>query len=693
MSRATPRRYAWVFPGACLFALAVLFGAYSNSFQNSFHFDDDNVIERNLYIRNLENIPRFFRDATTYSVFPPNAAYRPLVSTTLAVDYWIGGGLDVRQFHRSQFAMLALLGVLLFFVLLRLLDFAEAHWWNRYVALLAAALYSVHTSHTETMNIIQVRSELLSTLGVVGSFLVYFYLPRSRRAHLYLVPMVVGSFAKPTTVMFAPIFFVYLLLFEQRLSASDLFTWRSWPSVRSAIWKSAPAFAVAVVAFAFTNAKNAPTFELPPYGRWEYFLTQCFAWLHYGRLFFLPIGLTADTDWGLITKWYDTRVVAGLGFAVLLLRVLWVSSRQASMRPIAFGIAWFGLALLPTSTIIPLGEVTNDHRPFFPYIGLCLAVVWGLVLAAQRLYEKHPTMRTAIAPAAFTVAFLAVFGNAVGTYERNETFRSEETLWRDVTEKSPANGRGLMNYGLALMRVGRFTEANDLFERAKVYTPNYDALEVNLAIVTDRLGQPEAAEGHFQRAVQLKPDVPSTHSFYGSWLLTRGRLDEAILQLARAVALAPADPSPRYQLLDAYARAGRTSELKALAVETLALLPGDPQAQRYLNDRGEVVVPVSVQVGTSAPHTAEGLLNESLHRYQAQDFQGSLEAARKAIELRPDYAEAYNNIAAAFASMQRWDEAIEAARTAVRLKPDYQLAKNNLAWAESEKRKANPESK
>ena len=92
----------WAFPTACALGLAILLGAYSNSYQNSFHFDDTHVVENNLYIRSLRNVPHFFRDAATFSSAPANATYRPLVTTTLALDYWLGGGLTPRQFHVSQ---------------------------------------------------------------------------------------------------------------------------------------------------------------------------------------------------------------------------------------------------------------------------------------------------------------------------------------------------------------------------------------------------------------------------------------------------------------------------------------------------------------------------------------------------------------------------------------------------------------
>ena len=87
-------------------------GAYWNSLDNAFHFDDSHVVENNLYIRSLREVPRYFRDATTFSSIRSHASYRPLVSATLAVDY-ARGGLDPRPYHETQIALLLVLGALL----------------------------------------------------------------------------------------------------------------------------------------------------------------------------------------------------------------------------------------------------------------------------------------------------------------------------------------------------------------------------------------------------------------------------------------------------------------------------------------------------------------------------------------------------------------------------------------------------
>lgn len=93
--------------------------------------------------------------------------------------------------------------------------------------------------------------------------------------------------------------------------------------------------------------------------------------------------------------------------------------------------------------------------------------------------------------------------------------------------------------------------------------------------------------------------------------------------------------------------------------------------------------------GGPAP-TPESILNVSLALDQSGRFEESLAAARHAVELRPDWDLAWNNVCAAYNRLGRWDEAIAAGERAVQLNPDNQLARNNLAWARKHKDLATP---
>jgi len=277
----------------------------------------------------------------------------------------------------------------------------------------------------------------------------------------------------------------------------------------------------------------------------------------------------------------DARVAAGiLVIAVLAGCVAWCSNRPR-WRPAAFGLSWFILGLLPASSVFPLAEVTNDHRMFFAYIGLTLAVVSAAARAAEAVMMRQPAYGRAVRTAAAVLVIAIVLAHGVGTYARNEVFRSGETLWRDTAEKSPRNGRALMNYGLTLMSRGQLVEARATFERARVFTPHYGYLAINLAIVNGALGDRDTAERHFQRAQALLPAYAGSHFYYGRWLIDEGRAAEALPHLERAAALSPGAPEPRHVLMNLRYAEGNDAAVAALADEMLAVAPDDRVALAY----------------------------------------------------------------------------------------------------------------
>jgi hypothetical protein len=192
-----------------VFAIVALLAAYANHFDNSFHFDDVHAITGNPAIRSLANLPRFFRDASTISILPPNQSYRPLVPASLALDYWAGGGLRPVTFHLSTFFW-SLVQLGLMYVLL-----AKIFNGARYPALFAVALYRLHPANAETVNYIVQRADLYATLGVVAGVAMYALLPRQRLWGLYLIPALAGMLGKPTALVFAPILVAYILLIDR----------------------------------------------------------------------------------------------------------------------------------------------------------------------------------------------------------------------------------------------------------------------------------------------------------------------------------------------------------------------------------------------------------------------------------------------------------------------------------------------
>jgi len=596
---------------ACAAAIVLIAAAYASSLQNSFHFDDSHVIENNLYLRSLAFVPRYFTDAHTFSSLPQNATYRPLVTLSLALDYAQTHSLDPRPFHVTQIVLLLITGALLAVFFARFL--------GPWAALFAATLFCVHTANTETMNLISARSELLSAIGLLASFILYQRSPAARRTLLYLVPLAIGALAKAPVAVFAPLLYAYATLIEDQPR-------------RRALRLALPPLLLGVALLVLLNRMNAPEWTSGGGSAWQYAITQPFVWLHYFRLFFLPIGLTADTDWVPFTQWYDTRAIAGYLFVAALVWLAVRASRVKETRPVAFGLAWFAIALAPTSSVFPLAEVANEHRVFFAYIGLAGAVVWFFALR----FRSAPRVL-----AAGAVAVLVAF--AIGTHVRNETWRSEETLWADVVAKSPANGRAWMNHGLARMARGDYGGARNDFERAAVFAPNYSLLEINRGIVEGELGDASAAERHFQRALALHSDA-NAHFYYARWLVGRGRAPEAVAHLQTAIRQSPAFADPR-----------------ALAARL---------------DAARGARPGRAWSGY-APAFGEGL--QAIAR---GDWLTAAEANRDALRHDPRSADAWNNLGWSLAQLGFRTEAAQAYRASLALRPTDARTRNNLRLVE-----------
>ena len=139
----------------------------------------------------------------------------------------------------------------------------------------------------------------------------------------------------------------------------------------------------------------------------------------------------------------------------------------------------------------------------------------------------------------------------------------------------------------------------------------------------------------------------------------------------------------RYMLMELLYNQRRLEELKKVASSTLAISPSDALATQYqkLAASGKSILDVAAETAETTK-TPESYLSLSLQYYNAGDYQGCIDAAKKALELKPDYAPAYNNIGSAYNILKNYKEAKAALLKAVELDPASQLAKNNLALAE-----------
>ncbi|MGH9627189.1 MAG: tetratricopeptide repeat protein, partial [Bryobacteraceae bacterium] len=468
--------------------LAATAAVYSNHFQNGFHFDDWHTVTQNPYIRDLRNLPLFFTDARTMSVLPANQAYRPIVTASLAIDYWAGRGLNPIAFHASTFCWyIGLLGCMLV-LYQRIIARAWVSSNCPAVPLFATAWFALHPVSAETVNYVVQRADLYVVLGMTAGLAVYASFPHLRKWGFYLVPVLIAGLSKPTALIFPAFLMLYAMLSERERAVA-------------AFRRALPSVGVTGLLALLHYRMTPPTFTSTSSPWFEYVITQPWVTFHYFSSWFLPLGLTADTDRKAFESLWSVEAIAGFAFVgALLAAALWCV-RRPRLKPVAFGLFWFLIGLAPAAAM-PLAEVENDHRMFLPFIGLSLAVTSAVALLYERALLRYPRAAS-MKPATVAVCLALLGAYGAGAHARNQVWLNAETLWYDVTQKSPANGRGLMNYGLTQMEKGRYARALEYFERALQYTPNYFYLHINLGIARGAVNEHALAEGHFLKAIAL----------------------------------------------------------------------------------------------------------------------------------------------------------------------------------------------
>ncbi|AXT58309.1 hypothetical protein D1815_22020 [Aquimarina sp. AD1] len=641
--------------------LIATFFIYINHFDNPFIFDDMHTVVNNDSIRTLDNWLVFFKDADTFSSLPGNRAYRPIITLMNAIDYNIAGKLDSNYYHYHIFLWFLVLIVLVF--LLSKHIYKTSLTKNKFVgltALFATAWFAFHAANAETINYICARSDSFSTLCIVASLILYIN-TTTRKWHLYLITMVIGIWTKQTGVMFFPILVSYVILFEEHevLSPSkkNILT-----KLLKILKKTAPAGIIASSLFILNQYYLTPeSTDSTNYfvTRFEYFSTQWYIITHYLSNFILPINLSADPDFTIIKPWYSYKTLFGLSIIIVMLFTMVKTALKKELRPISFGIAWFFIALLPT-TLNPLFQIANDHRMFFPFIGLFIAVPYGLlkIIEKQKTIEKEKKQNIYI----ISIITLILLGHGYGTIQRNKVWNSIESIWLDVVVKSPKNGRGQMNYGLTQMQKGNYDIALNYFNKAYSLSPNYYVLHINLAILHAAKKDYSKAEEYFNSAIKLSTSSPSADYYYAKFLFDQKKYLKAEKHVKIAL-----QKSPNHTL-----------------------------SKNLLNNISKNLTKIQEEISSLKNQTKNTkdpikLLDLSLKYYQIKEYKLVITTCEKILQIDPKNAFAYNNICSAYNQLQKWKLGAEACQKAIKLSPNYSLAKNNLKWATSNLKKTNKE--
>ena len=588
---------------AALAALLLLTVAvYARGLRGEFEFDDVGSVEFNQDIRHLGH---FF---STSSIIESVRGKRVLTDFTFALNYW-AAGLAPLPYHLTNLAIHLAATVLAFLFTRRVLEISGAG-DKILLSVFVAGVFALHPLQTQAVIYVCQRAESLASALYLGSLLLIIRAERSGRsaagAAFYATSFAffaLGLGAKIIVVTLPVAYLLIGLLPGTQEGAPGRHPRPARLLVRVALSTPFFAYGLTTTAFAVTHMKGEDAgFAVPNLPPLRYFLTEWHVLATYLRLLVWPAGQNLDWDFPLAQGLGDPAVfLSGFLLAVLVssagILYLRCRSRADSLgsagRGAAFGLAWFFLLLVPTSSVIPLADPVMEHRLYLASWGVFLVIA---VLATRLIRRLAWLARPRVLAAA--LACLCV-GLASATYLRVGVWRSKLTLWSDCVVKSPHKARVHLGLGNAYRKVGEVPKAiqelNTALDLARS-DPRWLRLEIRAKLATSllSLGRGEEAVAAVQAGLAEKSDdvallgllamahlqrhdLPAAEAaaedsvraarkpaaslrIMGLVRLAQGEQDGATAAFEQAVAMDPDEPQGKLLLARAYRTRGQLEQ-------------------------------------------------------------------------------------------------------------------------------------
>ena len=568
-------------------SLAVMiFLAYSNTFDSSWHFDDEpNILERSaLHLTSLDT------EQVSRTFFLDGRLYRPVACLSLALNYYFGGD-SVTGYHVVNTIIHIVAAFFLYLLIRRIgtLPSIGKKWDSKVhaVALLSAALWALNPINTQAVTYIVQRMASMAAMFYVIAM--YFYL-RGRLA----------SSIKESAGWFSLCAAAGLLAVGAKENAALLplslmvmeFVLIKPPETlitKKRLWISAAALAamVAVVVILrgpsfFDPAWLQESYAMRPFTFWERVLTQPRILVHYLTLVFYPMPDRLSIS-------HDIQVSTGLlsppetAIAIIGLAALATGAFLSRTRfPIfSFAVMFFFVNHLVESTILPL-ELIFEHRNYLPSMFLFVPVMGAVYGSWNRL--ANPRFMKFIICSGLTLVITG-FGSAA--HMRNEVWKNEGTLWYDAAVKAPELLRPANNLGVFYDSIGKYPDAHSAFTTAlrlrvlhrkdELYSPYY-----NLGHNYHRTGDLENAMEHYRMSLRHNDKYASTYSNMGAVFTQWGRLEDAIEAFKHAANHDPQNHVYYTNLGYTFLRTGDVENAEKAFNRALDLEPDDRNATKGL---------------------------------------------------------------------------------------------------------------
>lgn len=412
---------------------------------------------------------------------------RPLRELTYLLDYSLFG-FDSRWWHIQQLFWHGA-GIALLFLLARRIGISVAG------ASVAALLQGVHPVTVEVVANLAHRKEMLALVFSLLSLHLFLSAVRRKGGALLWWGGSLLCFglalAGKETVILLPVAVLFLLRLERDVSVQIR---TRVLAVVSGLVSVAGIYGVTRLPD-FASAKQELLVKMNLFAGWEtaiYWQTVLKGWFLMVQNLFWPVNLAPEYVYPLPVGWGDVMVLAGGGFALLLIAALiWSVSRD---RMLAFVLGWVVLLGLPTANLWPVAYFAADRYWYVPLAGISL----GLGVLADRAMNRWSRRVVLIAGTVFLILLAGL------TLRQQTWWQSSEALWARAVAVSPQSASARNSLSDALAQGGRYEEALREAERAVTINPHLTVGWYNAGALAGRLGRHEDAIRYLSRFLAME---------------------------------------------------------------------------------------------------------------------------------------------------------------------------------------------
>ncbi len=526
---------------------------YSITLTGAFVYDDNVQIIDNPWIRDAGKIPALFASSTmSFLNGRPSNTYRPVFYLVYMAEYF-AFGLRPWAWHLVNVVLHAMNAVAVFTLASLFLTKKERPTPGqnttrpgRLVApFIAALVFALHPINSEVVAWVGAIPELVFTLMVLSSFILYLLADRTRgRAALYYAASVAAFSVALLSKETAMALIIIIPLYEfTRLGFKAMRRWKVY------LYYLIPAILyMAMRTYALGGMTQMRLINMSFYEGLLNVLPLVARYL--GKLI-VPVGLSVIYSFEPVHSALSPMFITGLLAAAVFGALIYLFGKKKSA---IFFLLWILIPLLPVlyMPILSVGGFA-DRYLYLSTVGFASCI--GLLIF--RFYEGnvrkkgHQTIYLA-------AVILILLLYSTGSIKRAFVWRSDYSLWSDAVIKSPSSPNALYNLGWVLQ--GR-AEAGDLDRALKLYEdairikPDKEDAHYNAALIYEEKGDHRMALKHYMISLRLRP---ASMTYYNIAMIyqSAGQRREAINFYNQAIDKDPKNEDAHYNLAWTYQEIG-----------------------------------------------------------------------------------------------------------------------------------------